>query len=96
MNMHEILEKLHNNKEISVEEITYLISHYEVDRLYGDSYRVSKSVSSIVCLDGEDWRIDYTLKLSSPMGFENIQRPYPVERIVHKITRTEVDYKRIG
>lgn len=92
----EILNKLHAGENLTSREIKELVWGYEIDRMCGDDRRWTRSVSSIVELEGELWQIDWEQGLTEYQESLYEEQPYRVKKVKKTVTRVEVSYEPWG
>lgn len=86
----ETIAKLKSGEKLNENEIATLVyERGEVDEIDGYSYRWTKSVETIIDIDGELWEIDWQKGLTEYQENEFYNQPYRVVKREKQVIVTE-------
>ena len=98
-NHHILADKLGTGAVLTTDEVRYLVSHYQVERLKGDTgLDRDRPVTTLVELDGEHYALDWTY--NDPDTWVDSVFPAQIARKMirqeKQVTTTVVDYVEVA
>ena len=87
-----IVNKIDNGEKLTEEELKEIIWDYDVESSYGENRRWTRAVSTIVCMCGRYFMVDWEQGLTERQENEFWEQSYEIERKEYEKTIKVVEW----